>query len=305
MADYKTKYRLEPKPLGRGGQAEVFRVQNRLTGDVVALKRRLGVSAVAVDRLRREIDVQANLQHLNVMPVLDFDADDFAWFTMPVAIESLGAVSLPLSVDDLRRVLVDAATGLQAAHAAGLVHRDVKPHNILRLDDGHGDRWVVADWGLVRRPRGQTTAQHTRAGDPIGTDGYAPQESYTDGHEATAAWDVYSLGRVAAWGSTGATPAPNVDLAAPEPWRRLVRMLTDNEATRRPADMARVLELLVLVDTEPPAVPGIPTSPTAGKGRRCRRNHHCPQWRCRLFGRWAVLHRRAVACNRCWLGGFR
>ena len=68
----------------------------------------------------------------------------------------------------------------------------------------------------------------------------------------------YSLGRVAAWGSTGAAPAPNVDLAAPEPWRRFVRLLTDNEATRRPADMARVLELLALVDTEPPAVPGIP-----------------------------------------------
>ena len=93
MADYKTKYRLEPKPLGRGGQAEVFRAENRLTGDVVALKRRLGGSAVAVDRLRREIDVQANLQHQNVMPVLDFDADDFEWFTMPLAIESLGAVS--------------------------------------------------------------------------------------------------------------------------------------------------------------------------------------------------------------------
>src|SRR4029450_3488249 len=66
MADYKTKYRLEPKPRRTGGQAEVFRAENRLTGDVVALKRG---SAVAVERLRREIAVQA---------FLDFDADGFA-----------------------------------------------------------------------------------------------------------------------------------------------------------------------------------------------------------------------------------
>jgi serine/threonine protein kinase len=257
MGDYKDLYRLEAKPLGRGGQAEVFRADSRRTGDIVALKRRISTSAVAIDRMRREIDVQSKLQHHNVMPIVDFDTDDFSWFTMPVATESLGARTLPLAVDELKRVLLDVATGLQAAHSSGLVHRDVKPHNVLRLNDQHGERWVIADWGVVRRPIGETTAHHTRAGDTIGTDGFAPPESYVDSHEATAAWDVYSLGRVAAWGSSGIVPTPNVDLAAPEPWRRFVRVLTDNDVNRRPQDMSRVIELLQLVDTVPATVAGV------------------------------------------------
>jgi serine/threonine protein kinase len=66
MNDYKELYRLEAKPLGRGGQAEVFRAENRRTGDIVALKRRIGASSVATDRMRREIDVQSKLHHPNV-----------------------------------------------------------------------------------------------------------------------------------------------------------------------------------------------------------------------------------------------
>jgi serine/threonine protein kinase len=150
-----------------------------------------GSTATSTDRMRREIDVQSKLQHPNVMPVLDFDADEFSWFTMPIAADSLGIRTAPLAVDELKRVLLDAAAGLQTAHSSGLVHRDVKPHNILRLNDQHGDRWVVADWGVVRRPAGQTTAHHTRVGDTIGTDGFAPQESYANSHEATVAWDIY------------------------------------------------------------------------------------------------------------------
>src|SRR5688500_8599431 len=117
MASYKELYRLEPRPLGRGGQAEVFRAESRRTGDIVALKRRIGASAVATDRMRREIDVQSKLQHPNVMPVLDFDADEFSWFTMPIAADSLGIRTAPLAVDELKRVLLDAAAGLQAAHS--------------------------------------------------------------------------------------------------------------------------------------------------------------------------------------------
>src|SRR4051812_29745211 len=110
MSDYRDKYKLDPRPLGSGGQAQIFRAENRLTGDFVALKRRSGRSAIAADRLRREVDIQANLQHHNVMPILDFDADAFEWFAMPIAAESLGARDVPVSVEELKRVLSDAAT---------------------------------------------------------------------------------------------------------------------------------------------------------------------------------------------------
>jgi serine/threonine protein kinase len=204
--------------------------------------------------MRREIEIQSSIDHPNVMPILDFDADHRQWFTMPLAANTLEKLSAPLECSLLKKVLRDAALGIQAAHALGFVHRDIKPSNLLLLEDG---RWVVADWGLVRRPHGSTTVRHTRTGVFLGTEGFAPPEAHDSAHSATAAWDSYSIGRVAAWASTGKWPAPNLELTAPEPWRRFVRLLTDPVATRRPQDISLVLELLDRVGTDPPIVAGI------------------------------------------------
>jgi len=192
------------------------------------------------------------------MPIVDFDADAFAWFAMPLAEGALDSLACPVDVDELKAVLRDAAAGLLAAHTFGFVHRDIKPSNILKLIDADGERWVVADWGIVRRPEGQTTANDTLRGAVLGTEGFAPPEAYSDAHAASFAWDSYSLGRVAAWATTGTWPTPLVDLGAPEPWRRFVRLATDADAGKRPQAMNRVLELLDLLGSEVPAVPGIP-----------------------------------------------
>ena len=136
----------------------------------------------------------------------------------------------------------------------GFVHRDIKPSNILLLQDGH---WVVADFGIVRRPHGQTTVKHTRTGVLLGSEAFAPPEAHDSAHSATAAWDSYSLGRVAAWAATGRVPTPNIELTALEPWRRFVRVLTNQDPMRRPQDMTEVLRLLGRVGTEPPVLTGI------------------------------------------------
>jgi hypothetical protein len=117
---------------------------------------------------------------------------------------------------------------------------------------------VVADWGLVRRPHGTTTARHTEVGALLGSEGFAPPEAYSDAHSAGFSWDVYSLGRVAAWAATGTWPGPLRPLPAPEPWRRFVRVLTDHEPARRPQDIGNVLEQHTLVTQEEPGVAGIP-----------------------------------------------
>jgi len=150
------------------------------------------------------------------MPIVDFDADAFAWFAMPLAEGALDSLACPVDVDQLKAVLRDAAAGLLAAHTLGFVHRDIKPSNILKLIDADGERWVVADWGIVRRPEGQTTANDTLRGAVLGTEGFAPPEAYSDAHAASFAWDSYSLGRVAAWATTGTWPTPLVDLGAPD-----------------------------------------------------------------------------------------
>ena len=254
MGDYHAIYRLDAVPLGDGGQAEVFRAQHRNTGDFVALKRRKSTLDEARDRMRREIEIQTSIKHQNVMPILDFDPDEHQWFTMPLATHSCDTLSLPIDSTLLTRILRSAAEGVQAAHEHGFVHRDIKPSNLLFLPDGN---WVVADWGIVRRPHGQTTVKHTRTGVLLGSEGFAPPEAHDSAHSATAAWDSYSLGRVAAWASTGKWPVPNIELVAPEPWRRFVRVLTDPDVARRPQGMTEVLQFLDRVATEPPVVAGV------------------------------------------------
>ena len=254
MSDYHDLYRLDATPIGDGGQAHVFRAQNGNSGDFVALKRRKGALDEAKDRMRREIEIQSSINHPNVMPILDYDRDEYQWFTMPLAEYSCDTLSLPIDSTILSEILKSAAEGVQAAHANGFVHRDIKPSNLLLLQNGN---WVVADWGIVRRPHGQTTVKHTRTGVLLGSEGFAPPEAHDTAHSATAAWDSYSLGRVAAWASTGKWPVPNIELIAPEPWRRFVRVLTDPSATRRPQNMTEVLELLARVGTEPPVVAGV------------------------------------------------
>ncbi|MDQ1638975.1 MAG: eukaryotic-like serine/threonine-protein kinase [Pyrinomonadaceae bacterium] len=254
MGDYHDNYRLDRSPIGDGGQAEVFRAQNRSTGAFVALKRRKGGLSEAKDRMRREIEVQGSIEHRNVMPILDFDRDDYQWYTMPLAANTADKLPLPIDSSLLFTILRSAAEGLNAAHEKEFVHRDIKQSNLLLLKDGS---WVVADWGTVRRPPGQTTAKHTRTGVFLGTEGFAPPEAHYSAHLATPAWDSYSLGRVAAWALTGKWPAPNIDLPAPEPWRRFVRVLTDPDPARRPQNMNDLLALLDRVGTEPPIVAGV------------------------------------------------
>jgi serine/threonine protein kinase len=254
MSDYHDFYRLDATPIGDGGQAHVFRAQNRDNGEFVALKRRKGALDEAKDRMRREIEIQSSINHPNVMPILDFDRDEYQWFTMPLAENSCDKLSLPIDSTLLAQILKSAAEGVQAAHLNGFVHRDIKPSNVLLLQNGN---WVVADWGIVRRPHGQTTVKHTKTGVLLGSEGFAPPEAHDAAHAATTAWDSYSLGRVAAWGSTGKSPVPNIELIAPEPWRRFVRVLTDPTPTRRPQNMTEVLQLLARVGTEPAVVASV------------------------------------------------
>jgi serine/threonine protein kinase len=132
----------------------------------------------------------------------------------------------------------EAAQGLEAAHALGVVHRDVTPRNILLLADKKGARWVVGDWGMVRRPRGLTSTMRTRPGDPFGTEGFVAPEVMINAHGATERADVYSLGRVFGFALTGEIPVPNIPQEVPEKWRLLVRMLTEQNPDRRVQTMA-------------------------------------------------------------------
>ena len=248
MSDYHLSYTLGIKPIGRGGQAEVFPATSRRTGAQVAIKRLVNKDADSIGRMKREIEYLHVLMSPYIMPILDHDIDGFCWYVMPLADKTLDKEALPLDDLSVRKIIVDLCNGLRVAHDHGLVHRDIKPSNIFMLEGN----WVIGDWGLVRRPIGETTLLPSKVGVFMGTDGFAPPESYTDVHAFTAAGDVYSLGRMVGWGLTGVSPLPHENLLPAGTWRRFVRQLTYPDVQKRPQNMARVLELLANVGSDLP-----------------------------------------------------
>ncbi|MFE2736767.1 protein kinase [Streptomyces sp. NPDC059349] len=249
----KKDYRLERLPLAKGGQAEVFQAEHKASGVVVAFKRRLGQGTRERRRMAREIELGHRLgDHPHVMPVLDF-SPNHAWFVMPMAQATAEDLRSKLLEPGRLRALVDAvASALAAAHEHGWLHRDIKPSNILYLED----RWVLADWGIVRRPRGQTSALGVLTNGAIGTDGFAAPELSSGAHEATFASDIYSLGQVIGWVLTGTWPQPNVPLLpAPGPWYGVVRRVAHRDPEQRPQDITAFLDL---VEKETAPAPGLP-----------------------------------------------
>ncbi|WP_436792066.1 protein kinase domain-containing protein [Yinghuangia sp. YIM S10712] len=243
-------YAVDAKRWKHGGQADIFQATHKTSGTRVVYKRRTSRMEDPVARMRREIDVSRILEgHAHFMPILDANADD-GWIVMPIAqataAERQGDLQDPRKLLELVHALIDV---LSAAHRQGWLHRDITPHNVLLLDG----RWTLADWGLVRRPHGQTTkVDRTRFS--LGTEGFAAPEMSTAPHAATATCDIYSIGRVISWALTGEKPQTNRQLfPSPGPWRTIVRRTTEPDPQRRPQN---VQDLLKLIDTElagPPA----------------------------------------------------
>ncbi len=262
MVDRKKLFEFVGKaPVGEGGFAEVWEARRRADGQIVAFKQ-ANKRPEALARLKREIEVQGMLAHPHVMPIWDVDPD-LRWYTMPLALGNLEKLRSRLDEDDLALIIYDVCDALAVAHSHGFVHRDVTPWNILALPHASsrgGRRWVVADWGLVRRPAGQTTDRLTRSGQGLGTEGFAAPETWRAGHEATAAADVWSLGQVVGWFVTGKLPAQNVPLlpgGEGAKWRRFVRCCAEPAIDRRPSDMQAVQQLLEDVFAEPAVLPAV------------------------------------------------
>jgi len=253
-------YACDRLPIPHGGQADVFRATHKPTGAIVALKqlRDKYPPLRKTARMAREIDLGRQLDgHPHAMPVLDADPNH-RWFVMPYAQTTAEHCQQELSEPAALKNLLDALCSVLAkAHQAGWVHRDIKPANILRLDG----RWMLADWGIVRRPRGQTTdAQRTRVGARFGSDGFAAPELSQDAHAADKTADIYSLGQLIGWAITGTMPQINVPLIPKTgPWRTIVRTATQWEPTQRPAtieDFQRLIEQETETPPQPPILRG-------------------------------------------------
>jgi eukaryotic-like serine/threonine-protein kinase len=194
------RYRIE-RELGRGGMATVYLAHDLRHDRPVALKTlhpELGAS-LGSDRFLREIKLAARLQHPHILSVHDSgEAAGLLWFTMPyVEGESLRdrlqrEHQLPL--DDAVRITHEAARALDYAHRHGVVHRDVKPENILLTKDGDT---LVADFGIGRALGGSGAEERlTETGIVVGTPAYMSPEQAAGERELDGRTDVYSLGVV-------------------------------------------------------------------------------------------------------------
>ncbi|MGW4725320.1 AbiJ-related protein [Streptomyces sp. NPDC004291] len=249
-------YRRAQFRLPGSNMADVFDSIHKATGTRVAVKQLHGQNPHSdlVARMRREIEIGRLLDgHPHTMPVLDH-ATNFTWFVMPWADGTAQEHQAHLQNPNHLRVLIDALTSvLAAAHQPPnpWIHRDIKPSNILLLDG----RWVLADWGAVRRPPGQTTkAGRTRLG--IGTEGFTAPEIFT-ANQPEVTSDIYSVGRIIAWALTGLEPRANVELLPPTPgpWRNIAREATREDPSRRPQSIS---ELVALIERELAAIPEDP-----------------------------------------------
>jgi hypothetical protein len=250
------RYRLEEE-LGRGGMGVVWRAVDLELGRQVTLKRALGEDA---GQIRREARIGAGLLHSNVVTVFDTVADgDAQWLVT----EYLAARSLeelvddggPLPEDRVRRIGAQLAAALADMHSRGIIHRDVKPGNVLVTAD---DVAKLTDLGIAR----WTEVTRTGGAQLTGTLGYVAPE-VADGAEAGPASDVFSLGATlyaaiegrSPWGSGEDGPFAQMRRAAagrPVPPERAGRFAPVLAAlmARHPADRPGAAEAVTLLTAD-------------------------------------------------------
>jgi hypothetical protein len=182
--------------IARGGMGVVYKARQASLNRTVALKMILAgqfAAPVDVQRFHREAEAAANLDHPNIVPIYEVgEHQGLHYFSMKL-IEggSLASRPLPLPARQAAALVATVARAVHHAHQRGVLHRDLKPGNILL--DAQGQPHVT-DFGLARRVEGD--GHHTRTGSIVGTPGYMPPEQARSEKGLTTAVDVYSLGAV-------------------------------------------------------------------------------------------------------------
>lgn len=264
--------------VGTGGMAEVYRAEDLLLGRTVAVKLMRGDCDLlaSTDRARVESAALASLNHPGLVTLLDarVDPGHAAYLVMefvdgPTLAQRIG--SGPLSDADTARLACQLASALHAVHCAGIVHRDVKPSNVLlapgEASDG-GFHAKLTDFGAARMT---DTSGVTSPGVIIGTAAYLAPEQVRD-RTASPPSDVYALGLVLLEALTGERAfAQTTDIDAilarlvedpvippqiGDGWARLLRRMTDADPAARPTAAQVVREVADLGFLGPGDEPG-------------------------------------------------
>lgn len=210
--------------LGVGGMGVVYQAEHLMMGRIVALKMismKYTANAKAVERFRREVRAAAKLTHPNIVTAYDADEAGGRHFLVMECVDGVSLDRLvnrrgPLPVANACQVIRLAALGLQHAHAKGMVHRDIKPQNIMVNRKGNVK---ILDFGLARlivdsdvaldSEDGETPSANpamTSASTVMGTPDYLAPEQARNSHDVDIRADIYSLGCTLYFALTGKPP---------------------------------------------------------------------------------------------------
>jgi hypothetical protein len=213
--------------LGQGGMGTVYKAQHRLMERLVALKvidRGLTGNPAVVERFRREVKAAAQLNHPNIVHAYDADQAGDSHFLVMEFVDGITLARLveqqgPLPVEQACHYVRQVSLGLQRAFEHGMVHRDMKPHNLMRTPEGVVK---ILDFGLARLvsetnpslPMAKESVCRgaspplTQLGMVMGTADFMAPEQATDPHAADIRADIYSLGCTLYFLLTGQLPYP-------------------------------------------------------------------------------------------------
>ena len=241
------RYRLIRR-LGSGGMAMVWLADDQRLDREVAVK--IPSDVLADDRsflrrFQREARIAAQLTHPNLVAVYDYSSAEERPFLVMQYVEGNTLDELRGRSPDPETLARELLSALDHIHAAGIVHRDVKPSNVLVTEDG---RARLTDFGIAQA---EGATRMTQTGQVIGSRGYMAPE-VVRGHRATPRSDLYSAGMVLQ------------DRIGPDdgrPLRRLVASLTSDDPGARPASAAEALEMLDEPAPDEPPTAAAPTVP--------------------------------------------
>ena len=215
LLDGRTKFTLGPyrivDSIGQGGMGQVFKAEHSVLGRTVAIKvlPRDKSTPEAIANFTREIQALAKLDHPKLVRALDEGHDGNVYYLVTEFVPGTDLRKLvrrdgPLSMELAASIISQVAEALQHAHDQGVVHRDVKPGNVLVTPEGEAK---LSDLGLAG-PMGKDMEDDPRHGKIVGTVDYISPDHISEPSNPTPGWDIYSLGCTLYYAVTGKVPFP-------------------------------------------------------------------------------------------------
>ena len=296
LAEFEQRYEIQ-QSLGQGGMGEVFRAVDRRLQRPVAIKRikaGLARDRRALERFLNEARSVAALNHYNIVQVYDFGQDPQGCFLVMELVEGeslrqhLQQLARPLDLPRVVDLGVQLCEALQAAHARGIIHRDIKPDNILLTPHGTPK---LTDFGLARW---EDSSQHTKTGVTLGTIGFMAPEQLRDPSSVDGRADVWSLAATLYQAASALSPQVIRTEKIPEPLRPVLLKALEEDRTLRYASAADFGHALLESQTTDISK-GPPTEFVPGLCAECGERNPDERKFCRKCG--AALSEPCLACS--------